>query len=357
MCGLVGAFIKSNNGFTTNEVKVFNELLYMDALRGMDSTGVACIKKDGSASVIKKSTWAPSFLVSKAYETLEKTLTAEGKILFGHNRKATVGLVNSVNAHPFTVKKEFILMHNGSLPVHKHLADTEVDSEAIAQYLHDKWNDDDTPEKKSEVLSKLNGAYALVWYDMRTEKLNIVRNSQRPMFYTEHNGSFFFCSDQNMLNCALERNYYGQAKVKSLPVSTLLTFDGTGVSEVTLPFFSKPVTYTRHGPVTNSIETEEDVSKNRSKKLIAKHTGTLLLAALDRFLEIHGKYCFVGENPDWSFKHELIGSSNDPILVEYIKNNYMLADVIITGGSYDKFSKTIKFFCRLKPIHEAALCN
>jgi hypothetical protein len=83
----------------------------------------------------------------------------------------------------------------------------------------------------------------------------------------------------------------------------------------------------------------------------------MVLASLEKFSYINGKHCFTGENPDWSFKHELVGHSDNESLVEFIKNNYMLADVIIQGGSYDKLAKTVRFFCKLKPVHEATSCH
>jgi len=163
----------------------------MDTLRGYDSTGVCLVRNDYTARVVKKATWAPSFLMSKAFDETDKQLYNNGKIFMGHNRKATVGEISSENAHPFIVNNELVLMHNGSLPTHKHLADTTVDSEAIAQYLHANWDEAADAKAKADLLAKIGGAWALVWYDLRTEKLNIVRNAQRPLYIYDSNGTFF----------------------------------------------------------------------------------------------------------------------------------------------------------------------
>ena len=52
MCGIVGAVAKWNAGFSLSGQKAFEDLLYMDTLRGPDSTGVFLVDKDGDTTVI-----------------------------------------------------------------------------------------------------------------------------------------------------------------------------------------------------------------------------------------------------------------------------------------------------------------
>src|SRR5574343_438908 len=172
MCGLVGVVMKSNAGFNNSSLNMFEELLFIDTLRGPDSTGTFLVDKDGDVTVLKNDMTAWDFMSTKQFnEHISKPAYKSGKALIGHNRKATQGKVNPANAHPFVVNKEFTLVHNGTLTTHKHLGDTEVDSEAIAKYLHDKWKDEDTPEDKAKVLAHIGGAWALIWYDVRTNNL------------------------------------------------------------------------------------------------------------------------------------------------------------------------------------------
>ena len=46
MCGIVGIATKQNNGFTSAEGDMFRDMLYLDAFRGWDSTGVFGVDKN-----------------------------------------------------------------------------------------------------------------------------------------------------------------------------------------------------------------------------------------------------------------------------------------------------------------------
>lgn len=352
MCGLVGGVTKGNFGFTGPEQKVLNELLFMDTLRGPDSTGVCLVRTNYTARVIKKATWGPSFLCSKAFQETDTSLYQEGKFFMGHNRKATVGEITSENAHPFIVNNELVLMHNGSLTGHKHLADTAVDSEAIAQYLHQNWNDDATPEEKGKVLAKLGGAWALVWYDLRTEKLNIVRNAQRPLFIFEDKGLFFWASDEHMLRCALARNsFHGQ--IKAVPTYNVLTFSETGLQEVVLPttaFFPQTYTPTANGGTTTTtkIYTANGwVSKNHYKKIIKELVGRKIVFNLEGTANIHGMSTFYGESTDLAYNHEIIGQVNDKLMLDTIEDNYGLAQGVVLSASHQKTTGYISIHVKL----------
>lgn len=366
MCGLIGVATKNNFGFSHGESKVAQELLFMDTLRGEDSTGVCLVKNTGEVSVVKKATWAPAFMCSKAFQELDAEGYKKGKVFMGHNRKATVGDVTSENAHPFIVNDEFVLMHNGSLPTHKHLADTKVDSEAIAIYLHEHWKDDDTSEDKAKVLAKISGAWCLVFYDLRTEKLNIVRNSQRPMNFAVHNGTLVWASDEHMLKTGLSRNGMPSQEIKVLPAYTLLTFDGTALLEVALPtapFF--PSVATASSPIGNKTGTkssgptaatgiEGSMSKNSFKKFIRYMEGKKINFNLEDYVDVNGLWHFYGDKTEWEFSHEITGMCKDDTLLSEVLATYGMAQGVIDKAVRDKETGHVRFYVTLSGVYENA---
>lgn len=348
MCGIIGVAITTSGGFHAGDQTIAEELLFMDTVRGEDSTGVCLVKNDGSVTVAKKATWAPNFVCSKAFKDVHDATYKSGKMFLGHNRKATVGNVVSENAHPFVVNNELVLMHNGSLSGHKHLGDTEVDSEAIAQYIHDKWDDNAGGDSHAEVLAKLGGAWALVWYDLRSEKLHIVRNAQRPMSYLWDKGTLYWASDHDMLVCVLKRNSVYTAP-KQLPPLTLLTFDGTKLEEVVLPsapFFPPPTKYT---PTTSVVTQTADgtefdkLSKNAFKKFTRNFIGKTITFNVEDFVEVHGKLEWYGDNTSWQFDHEITGTLNNEALMMQVLDNYSLAEGKVVSATRNKTTGYVSF--------------
>lgn len=201
MCGLVAVVSKYSNGLSKEQVDVFNDLLYIDALRGMDSTGVFMVDKNGSMDLAKEATDAADFRRKKEYQDLLGQAFRTGAALVGHNRAATRGVINDENAHPFVVDDRITLVHNGTLfGDHKKLADTEVDSHAIAHTIH---NHGDDVEK---ALQEINGAYALIWHDFKNKTLNFVRNSARPLHVFEAHGAWIWASEASMLEWVIARH-------------------------------------------------------------------------------------------------------------------------------------------------------
>ena len=135
MCGLVGMIVKNVNGAISADADVVEQLLYIDALRGEDSTGVCLFENDGDIRVIKEAQPADYFLRSKEWLSLRTAFVTRGKAILGHNRKATIGKTNDDNAHPFVIEDRYVFMHNGTLHSHKHLADVEIDSHALGIHL------------------------------------------------------------------------------------------------------------------------------------------------------------------------------------------------------------------------------
>ena len=203
MCGIVGLITKFTTGFSQAEVNTFGQMIYCDAVRGFDSTGMFHVNKFGNVEWAKAK-WSPINLMSQQkYRDIIAEAMKQGTILIGHNRKATVGEVNDENAHPF-VEGKIILVHNGSLDDHKKVADTVVDSHALAHLFNEK--------DYKEAVPEISGAFALVWYNVEDKKLRCLRNSKRPLFIVETNSLFYIASEVELIHWMLTRNSYTVTK-------------------------------------------------------------------------------------------------------------------------------------------------
>lgn len=219
MCGLVGVICKGNFGFNNEQLNVFSELLWVDALRGFDSTGVFSVNNIGNVYWAKESSNPGKFLLANEYKTIKQNTFTKGKVLVGHNRKATKGQINDANAHPF-VENNIVLVHNGTIYNQNQLdgAAVDVDSHAIC---HDM-----AINGYKETLKKINGAFAIIWYDTKTEKLYLTRNKERPLHFVETPQSYIISSEQGILELILKRNQITTIKsIYYVEPETVIAFD------------------------------------------------------------------------------------------------------------------------------------
>src|SRR5690606_14959358 len=108
-------------------------MLVMDQLRGKDSVGVYGVNPKGQCSYHKSTAHPSDFLQLKAVTSIINTSCT----LVGHNRHATLGAVNSNNAHPFQ-HGHITLVHNGTLdryPTLEGQSAFDTDSECVAWNL------------------------------------------------------------------------------------------------------------------------------------------------------------------------------------------------------------------------------
>lgn len=205
MCGIVGVISKSSHGFIKQQLDIFHQLLYVDNFRGDDSTGIFMVDRDGDLTLAKSAQDASDFQKEKEYDETMRAAFQKGKAMFGHNRKATKGTITDENAHPFVVDKRIVLIHNGTLygDYKKFVPEgqsVEVDSHAIAHLIHK--HEDDVEAAAKEI----QGAYTLVWFDMKLQTLNMLRNSQRPLAFMETADAWYFASEKNMLEWMVIRH-------------------------------------------------------------------------------------------------------------------------------------------------------
>lgn len=218
MCGIVGIVGKRKSLFYGAHLDLFEEMLWCDAIRGKDSTGAFTVLANSQAKLVKNEGNPEYLLGTKQWEKFRQAATQSGHILVGHNRKATFGTVSRENAHPFC-EENILLVHNGTVANHKGMKDVEVDSHAICHSIAEKGH--------VETLEQLDGAFTLVWYDITNKKLNLVRNDQRPLVWTENQDFLFFASEGFMLGWLLARNNIKTEKFYDLSPMELFSFSFT----------------------------------------------------------------------------------------------------------------------------------
>jgi len=247
MCGLVGVV---GDALPENAKKVFYDLLYLDVLRGEDSTGVAAISNaygdKTEVEMFKSLGGASEFFYEHNKLKKGRALTYKPVDVFiGHNRFATQGAVTAENAHPFEFEN-LVGAHNGtvskwSMKDFQGYKDFDIDSQIIYSHLSHTQNIGD-------VWKDADGALALSYWDKQQKQLKLIRNSQRPLFYcySKDNKQVYWASEFWMLHVALSRQGVLRWDIMECKPNILYTFTTNDAKEVfhteTLvpPFVEKP---------------------------------------------------------------------------------------------------------------------
>ena len=213
MCGIVGCA----GSLYKSEIDALENMLVFSQVRGPHSTGVGSVERGKEPNpMLAKDVGRPDALIdwNKRYD---RVVAPGKKFILGHNRWATSGKVNKRNAHPFLFDN-ILGCHNGTIPEHrlkdlkKSPDDYGTDSETVLANMNEY------PLK--EVFSKLDGAWAFVWYDNRDNSVNFLRNGTRDLFYTYSldRQALFWASEVGFLEAALTRNNIRFKEIHLVPV-------------------------------------------------------------------------------------------------------------------------------------------
>lgn len=199
MCGIVGFVTLAAAMDWSKKRDWLNRALFVDTLRGEDSTGIFCVPKTeplNAPLIYKKAVSGPDFIQLNATKRLLMD-TDKYFCVVGHNRKATVGSIRNETAHPFQ-HGHITLVHNGTLDSTAGIgAGHTVDSEGICKALCE------TEPKK--LLEEIEGAFTLVWYNHKDGTLHLARNKERPLSFcvTKNGETMFFASLPWMIDCLM----------------------------------------------------------------------------------------------------------------------------------------------------------
>jgi hypothetical protein len=201
MCGLSCVI---NNDIPDNKVRDFMEqALFVNTLRGNDSAGLFSINKEGGSLYFKKPFAGPDLLELPGAELV---LNFDNpRFMVGHNRASTRGSAHSVHhAHPIS-HEHIILVQNGTLTTTYGLVES-----GGGGFVHDTTAIAEAMVKRGEkaTLELLEGSYALIWYNFKTNSLNFARNTERPLWLGQIKGDkgWLIASEDGMISWLAQRN-------------------------------------------------------------------------------------------------------------------------------------------------------
>lgn len=210
-----------------NEVDVVRAIGGVSFVRGDHSTGVAIAhrlkKKHGVGRVtfdIVKDTIDPyGFLYHRDFEEFLKKINNPA-LMIGHCRQATIGDITKSNAHPYEFEN-IIGSHNGTIQGLANKEKGTTDSYELYSLINEHGIEDVIKNRMPQ-----DGAYALTWIDKRRNTLNMLRNSQRPLWITTtaNGNTMFWASDPSILAVVNRHERIAMSDAKPLPEDVLVSW-------------------------------------------------------------------------------------------------------------------------------------
>jgi len=252
MCGIFGVIIndENNKNNKNNENNVYKLLLYglvQLQNRGYDSAGL-CVIQNNKFEINKYASTSNETAIDKLIK-LDLVPDENTYVGIGHNRWATHGPKNDINAHPHLSNTgNFVIVHNGIIENYNELKNmlkengyhfiSQTDTEVIVNliefnYLKNKDNNDILILNAIKMtIEKLQGTYGLIIQSLyEPNKLYCVRNGS-PLLIGQNEDKVIITSEQsgfcNMMNNYITLHNYDisiiEKKDKEIIVSTNHTY-------------------------------------------------------------------------------------------------------------------------------------
>ncbi len=224
MCGIMG-YIGDDNAVEI----IISGLEYLE-YRGYDSAGIA-LNINNDTTVIK-CTGSPSNLRNKTGEIF-------ANVGIGHNRWATHGSANEINAHPHISKsKLFTVVHNGIIENFSEIKSdliekgysfvSSTDTEVIAHLLEENYNGD-LKGTVTSTLSFLKGSYALGIICKDYPDIIVCAKNSSPLFVGTGSNCSVLASDITALSGKSDRIFrLNDGEIGFLTKEGLRVYDNEG---------------------------------------------------------------------------------------------------------------------------------
>jgi len=202
MCGIIG--ILNNSSINLYEILIKSLLQLQN--RGYDSSGI-CVLDNKNEYQINK------YASTSEIDSIEKLKLIQNnenlKIGIGHNRWATHGPKNDINAHPhISNNKKIVIVHNGIIENYEKIKGfliekkfkfySDTDTEVIANLIeYYSLKESDFMKAIKLTIDNLNGTYGLIILNIdETNKMYCVRNGS-PLLLGYNNDYAFITSEQS----------------------------------------------------------------------------------------------------------------------------------------------------------------
>lgn len=179
MCGVYGYFGKIKKGQETLLMKLMIALGEETEIRGRHSTGY--FARNRKYEYMEKQAIPASEFYIEAEMLREAITKARCFCFLGHNRQASKGAVNSVNAHPF-VGENIVLIHNGTVIQMKSLMSKQAEAKMVGDTDSEAimWHFDEVGVTHTESWKKMTN-YSCVVYDRKANKIYFARDYEKPL--------------------------------------------------------------------------------------------------------------------------------------------------------------------------------
>lgn len=216
MCGIYGVVLSKNENIYD---LIINGLIQLQN-RGYDSSGLSVLNAKKNEFEVTKYASTDNINSLDKLQDFAKSVhnDVDGYFGMGHNRWATHGIKNDINAHPhLSNNKKFVIVHNGIIENYNDLKImlinkgyhffSQTDTEVIVNLIEYEYSlCNDTFESIKKTIGELRGTYGLIIQSLyEKNKIFCVRNGS-PLLIGQNEDKVIITSEQSGF-CNMVKNY------------------------------------------------------------------------------------------------------------------------------------------------------